>query len=614
MLLLAGLLLAGCAARETTPPAPGPELRYYVKAGEEGGLLRVTLVAENLQSDSLDFTFPVWLPGDFRPIEPGKWVEDVRAYDRATAELPVRRIGPNLWRVYPRRAPYFLVGYTLHPVRPDGFKRSLISELTARGGYFTGTVAFGYLRGLETHPVSLTFELGPGWPAICSLEELGPARYRAANAYELAQSACAYGPRLREDRETVRGVEHRLVLVAPETFDPDSLMEVVEEVAAAQGRVFGSSAYPEYTFFVHFVDPATTGLGGSPLFRGSAYYLPRIEGARVRRSGIPGLLAHQLAHAWTLWLFPPAELDRPPIDRPVSTRGLWFVEGLAEHAARLALSRATVLPRAELYAEIARDLETLADHPDVAGANLETASAAATRGPDRRASEVVALKSPLAALALDVEMRRGSGNVAGADSLVRVLEAEAVAGRAVPYDSIVARAVQLGGPPARALYASAIAGGSPLPARGILAAAGLELVTREVEELNLGAALVADSGGVYRFRNVEPQSIAGRMGLRGGDRLVEVNQLPVSPDNLLPLLAVLADLRSGTRMGKPIRIRVERAGGQVELSGTLQPWTREVGTVVEAASASTSEVAIREGLFSGTRRQAASPPAGAGGT
>jgi predicted metalloprotease with PDZ domain len=182
----------------------------------------------------------------------------------------------------------------------------------------------------------------------------------------------------------------------------------------------------------------------------------------------------------------------------------------------------------------------------------------------------------------------------------------------MPYDSIVATMLELGGAPLRALYAGAIAGAGPLPAAELLNAAGLELVTREVEELTLGAVLVPDSGGGLVFRDVEPQSIAGRMGLRAGDRLLEVNHLPVSTDNVLPLMAVLADLRSGVRVGEEVRVRVRRGAGEVELTGTLQPWTREVRALVEDPSAAPGQVAIRETLFAPPTAAPLPPSAGGG--
>lgn len=603
-LACATLLSASCATREPPRPVPRPELRYYVKSAEDPALLGITLVAENLRSDSIEFTFPVWLPGEFRPIEPGKWVEDVRAYDRSTVELPVRRLGDNLWRVFPRGAPYFLVSYTLHPVRPEGFKRAVISELTPEGGFFTGAVAFGYLKGLETHPVSLTFEFVGISPIVCSLPSEGTGRFRAANAFELSQAGCAYGARLQELKTTVRGVPYRLALSAPPGFEPDSLLRIVAEVAEAQSLLFRATPYPEYTFFVHFVEPSTAGLGGAPLLRGSAYYLPQVHEDRIRSSGIPHLLGHQLFHAWNLAVFPPEELARPPLDRPVAARALWLVEGLADHYARVALSRGGLVRRAEIYSDLARLVQALADPPAAASLNLESASVAATRTADRDLLEPLALKSPLAALALDVELRRSSGNAFGADSLLRYLEGGGGGPRVLPYDSIVGWVLKLGGAPVRALYAGSIAGTQPLPYERILAAAGLELATREVEEANLGASLLPDGKGSFTFGDVQPQGIGGRMGLRSGDRLVAVNQQPVTPVNLLPLLAVVADLRSGLREGKPLRVRVERKGVEIELSGTLVPWTRALTEVVESERASPAEAALREAIFSGERGQA----------
>jgi S1-C subfamily serine protease len=155
----------------------------------------------------------------------------------------------------------------------------------------------------------------------------------------------------------------------------------------------------------------------------------------------------------------------------------------------------------------------------------------------------------------------------------------------------------------RSLYASAIAGTGRLPYAQVLGEAGLELAKRDVEDLGLGAGLVPDDEGGFVFRDIVPQGLGGRIGLLEGDHLVSVNGQPVTPDNLLPILAVVADLRSRLREGEPFRVEVARGGQHVELKGYLEPWTRSVTSVVEDERASASEAAVREGIFAGSSRQ-----------
>ena len=84
-----------------------------------------------------------------------------------------------------------------------------------------------------------------------------------------------------------------------------------------------------------------------------------------------------------------------------------------------------------------------------------------------------------------------------------------------------------------------------------------------------------------------------------------MNHSPSPPYDPAALLAVTADLRSGLRKGKPLRLRVERGGRETDLTGTLDPWTRQVLTIVEDESASGAQAAVREGIFSGERRETA---------
>jgi predicted metalloprotease with PDZ domain len=309
----------------------------------------------------------------------------------------------------------------------------------------------------------------------------------------------------------------------------------------------------------------------------------------------------------------------------VDTRPLWFVEGFAEHYARLALVRRGVLARQDIYDEIARNVRALAARPQAEIVNRETAGAAAGRQTDREAAEPLALKSPLAALAQDVEMRRSSGGAVGADSLIRFLQSAAagvaavpggqsraatpgagapVLVRPMPYDSIMGWMMKAGGSPVRSLYATGVAGTGRLPYAQILGEAGLELAKRDVEDLGLGAALVPDGEGGFTFRDIVPHGLGGRIGLLEGDHLVSVNGQPVTSDNLLPILAVVADLRSRLRDGEPFRVEVERGGRHVELKGYLEPWTRSVTSVVEDDRASAPQAALRESVFAGSSRQA----------
>jgi predicted metalloprotease with PDZ domain len=233
---------------------------------------------------------------------------------------------------------------------------------------------------------------------------------------------------------------------------------------------------------------------------------------------------------------------------------------------------------------------------------------AAGRRGDREALGPLALKSSVAALAVDVDLRRASANAYGADSLVHWLErlgsASPSVPRTIPYDSIVSRMLDLGGTSLRTLYASGIAGGGRLPYADILAGAGLELASRQVEDPSLGASLVSDGRGGFAFRNLVQGGLADRMGIRAGDRLVSVNGQPVSADNLLPIMAVVADLKSRLREGEPFRVEVERSAATVELEGKLEAWTRTEAIVVEEDRPSRAEAVAREAIFAGRPGQA----------
>ena len=83
---------------------------------------------------------------------------------------------------------------------------------------------------------------------------------------------------------------------------------------------------------------------------------------------------------------------------------------MAEHYARVVLARSRTLRRAEIYAELARDLRALQRHPAAGRANLETTSVAAGTRSEREILDPARPQAPLAALAMAVELRRVTSN------------------------------------------------------------------------------------------------------------------------------------------------------------------------------------------------------------
>ncbi|MFN2384193.1 MAG: hypothetical protein ABR559_08020, partial [Gemmatimonadota bacterium] len=334
------LALAGCAPRYR-PPADtltSPDaFNYYVRvATTRADRFEVTLAAERVNRDSLDFIFPAWIPGRYHPGPGRARPENFTARDGRGRPIAVRRLSGSAWRLYPPDgADYVAVTYHIIPEASDE-PLAFRPQLGIHGGFAPGGALFGYLLGFEERPVTVSFDLPAGWRVAAPLRPGGANRFAAASYATLPGTPIVVGDRMRDYKLFVQGRPHQITVSGADAgFAPDSLLRLISETIDHGARFYGRPTYERYLFAVHFVPPDADGIGAMGQTAGSAFFLPVLSGDRLREGGIGGLLLHQYLHAWYPGSFGPVALRRPDFFAPPVLQDEWLIEGAAEYYARL---------------------------------------------------------------------------------------------------------------------------------------------------------------------------------------------------------------------------------------------------------------------------------------
>lgn len=610
------LAFAGCAGERPPGDARVPvaeTVDYTIRIPRPGaGRFEVEVAADRVGLDSLDFVLPGWTPGQYGTGADRTLVENFFAADGGGEAVPARRLGRTVWRLYPAGARYLTVSYRILS-DPGDEPLASRTRVDLHSGYAMGAGLMGTLTGLERRPVTVAFDLPPGWRVFSPLDPSGPSRFRAASYASVPVAPFVMGDRVRDYKLFVSGRSHAITVQgeAPE-FVPDSLLRLVEEAVDDGTRFLGRPPYERYLFAVHFEPPEEGGFGAIGQQGGSAYFLPQIASRRLRTAGIGSLLLHQYLHAWIPGRFGPVGFVQPDWVRPPPFDDLWFIEGVAEYYSRLLPVRYGRADREEFYETLGvlltlwRDLD---GGPRIDLASLGTAVRGAS---DPRAVERLIVGGTLGAFFTDLAIRDAGAGDVGLDAVIRELI------RASPpsgYDGrqmwpVVAASL---GVPESGL--GPLGDRAPVPIEVGLSRAGLavELVQERVK--TLGARLVPGSDRRFVVRAVTPGGTAASAGLEEGDALLKINSIPVSPAEVVATNYARETYIRSVPVGTGVTFTVERGGVERRLDGRVREVRVTRARVREVADAGPEEVAIRTRLFSRAdeatgagERASASPP------
>ncbi|MFP5356748.1 MAG: PDZ domain-containing protein, partial [Gemmatimonadota bacterium] len=205
-------------------------------------------------------------------------------------------------------------------------------------------------------------------------------------------------------------------------------------------------------------------------------------------------------------------------------------------------------------------------------------------------------KGSLAGFMLDVFIRDASDNAAGLDDVMReVYRKSFKAGRgftAQDWWGAVTRAAK--GKSFADFNARYIDGRDPFPWGTVLPLAGLKLKVDTLREPRIGVFTALDSAGRVVVTELSPGGAAQQAGVRAGDELVSIGDIPVS-DGFGPRFRA----RYARAEGQAIPVRVRRDGVEVALTLTVRTEISTYERIIFDSAASTKARRVRRGIMTG---------------
>jgi predicted metalloprotease with PDZ domain len=583
------------AQRSGTPPAlsaPVSDVQYTIRFDRSSAARRLLHVKMEFATtgsarEPVLLSLPAWTPGAYEISNFARWVRD---FDASAGGTPLRwdKWDYDTWRIFPNGAGRVTVRFSYMADSLDNAMAWSRDDFV----FFNGTNVFLYPEGRGSYEAAVTVESEPDWQVVTGMASgARPRTYRAGNYHDLVDMPFFVG-KLDLDSAQVEGKWVRLATYPTGQLAGESrrqFWEQVQRMIAPMTRVFGELPYEHYSILIVF-DSAYA--GASALEHQNSHvgiYTPFIIGNPV----FPSITAHEIVHLWNVKRMRPAELVPYVYDRPQPTPWLWVSEGITDYYADLSLVRSGIVDSSAFLQLTSRKIAEVSSLPPVA---LEDASLSTWIAPRDGTHYSYYDKGSLAGLLLDILIRDASDNQRSLDDVMReVYWSTYKRGRGFTFEDWWGAVSRAAGRAFSDFHDRYVDGREPYPWATVLPLAGLRLRVDSIREPRLGVYTTFDSSGV-RITGLEPDGAAAAAGVRVGDLLVQVGEIPVSDVNF----GVRFRSLYSQRQGDTIDVVVRRGSQTIRIPMVVRVVVRTQESVQFDRSASPKALRVRRGLLTGT--------------
>lgn len=549
-------------------------LQYRISpASPEAHYFDITLTIAHPDPNGQRLSLPAWIPGSYLIREFAKHIVAIRA-EHASAAVPIHKLDKRTWQVAA------VAGELTIHYRVYAFDLSVRGAyLDTERGFFNGTSVFLAVEGQTDQACRIEIVPPEGkayrdWRVATSLptdkaKPYGFGSYQAENYDALIDHPVEMG-QFTLIQFKASGVPHDFVLAGRcDHVDTRRLARDVKKICEYQIGLFGLPAPMQRYVFMTMV--TGDGYGGLEHRASTALMCSRdalpLEGETSIKTSYRqylGLISHEYFHTWNVKRIKPAAYAPYDLAQENYSRLLWAFEGITSYYDDLTLVRCGLIDPASYLELLAQTMTIVARTPGAALQSLEESSFDTwikLYRPDENspnANVSYYTKGALAALCLDLYIRRATANEKSLDDIMRALwqrfGRDFYAGQAhgIAEAAWEALAEEVSGVPLTSQFDHWLRSTASLPLADLLASFGVNhqqraalgagdkggwLETPKSPAVTLGVRSSNEQGWL-RLSHVLTDSPAQQAGLAAGDLLLALDGLKISAGSLDTLLAV----------------------------------------------------------------------------
>lgn len=484
--------------------------------------------------DAIDLAMAVWTPGSYLVREYAKHVERLEARGADGRSLAVQKTRKNRWRVETAGLSTITLTYRVY-----------CRQMSVQGNWVSRE--FAILNGAPTFIVPVDFATGlvdvvvgahEPWASVhTALPSVGQNRYQALGWDQLVDSPIYAGNAPVHEFEA-GGATHLLVNQGEESlWDGPKAAAATKAIVEATQAFWGCVPYGRYVFFNMIVDAR-----GGLEHKDSTILMTTRYAMKKRKDYIEWLtlVSHEFFHTWNVKRLRPAALGPFDYENEVYTRDLWIAEGITNYYEAVLIRRAQLITIKEFLELLSEAIEQLQTTPGRLSQSLSQSSFDAWislyRRDENSANTGISyyLKGSVAALLLDVEIRRLSSGRVSLDDVLRTAWGRFSGEKGFESDEFRALASEVAGADLSGWFEAVVDGTGELDYAPLLEWYGLEMKpkndkkkdTDEEKKAWLGVVTSEPEGRIV-VDQVRRDTPAYAAGLNAEDEIIAIDDYRV---------------------------------------------------------------------------------------
>ncbi|MFZ0310762.1 MAG: hypothetical protein WAL89_21510 [Candidatus Sulfotelmatobacter sp.] len=469
-----------------------------------------------------ELQLPVW-NALYQVRDFAKYVNWVRAKDRAGSALPVRQVDKSRWQIAGAQDGA-VVEYQIFVDSPGPFG----AQFNSHHAFLNLAQVLMYPVDARNGPMVVRFnQLPEGWRVATPLAPMPEGRFSAENYDRLVDSPVEIGVFQESDFDEGGGHYRVVVDAEPGDYDMEKISAMLHKIVAGATSWMDDRPFDTYMFLYHFPEgPAGGGMEHS--------YSTAIEVNADVLARAPEVLAsvtaHEFFHLWNVKRIRPQTLEPVDYTKENYTRALWFSEGCTSTASDIIQLRGGLLDESRFERELASGIGELERRPAHLTQSAEESSLDAWlegdayyRRPERSISYYN--KGELLGITLDLAVREASHGQASLREVFQWMNQNyAKKSRFFPDSEGVREAAEvvshadLGW-----FFAKYVAGTEEIPWNDFFRSVGLRVAEEKNRVADAGFVASRNFDGPMTVAAITAGSEAERAGLQVGNTILEIN-------------------------------------------------------------------------------------------
>ncbi len=550
--------------------------------------VKVTITNPTITTETTTFNIPKIVPGTYSEDNYGRFVDNVKAFDKKGNPLKIAKIDENSYTIYDATKlakVTYNVSDTYDTEGGAGFGESedifspAGTNIKAGENFMLNTHGFvGYFEGKSEIPYTVEVKHPATLWGATSLVDTNPSNeidvFTTSRYGELVDNPMMYTkPDYTEFN--VEGMDIVISVYSPTgKFKAADITPETEKFMRAQKKFLGKfNANKKYTVLLYLSDVKAKdakGFGALEHMTSTTVVMPEMMPLEALQEQLKDVVSHEFFHIVTPLSVHSREIQYFDFNKPQMSEHLWMYEGITEYFANLFQINQGLISEEDFYKRMAGKIEEASAMNDKM--SFTKMSKNVLEKPYKDQYLNVYQKGALIAMCIDIQMRELSNGQRGILSLMQDLSHEFGSNKPFNDNELFTTITRITYPQIGEFLNKYVAGETPIPYDEYFAKMGVTKAKTMISGnpfLKGGRVplITVDQSTkqIKALADVSNNVFMTSLGIKGNDVLKAINSKEYNLDNIYDLIMSSESWKDG----EAITVTVIRDGKELDLKGKI---------------------------------------------